>query len=110
MTYVIVREKEIRRPIRFEHRRFESLFAELVFVGVDQIGIAMSLQKFHDLEQRIRLDNVVVVEQSHPFPAGELESPIRRSRNTSVFSETRQGDAPIARGKVRQDAEQIRIG
>ena len=107
MANVIVGEKKVGRPIRFEHWRFEPIFRELVFVAIDQIG--MRLQKPHNLKKRIRLKHVVVVKKSDPFPAREIESPIRRSRNAFMFSESCQYDSPVAPGKIRQHPEQIEV-
>src|SRR5207249_8986304 len=109
MTYVIVREKKIGRPIRLKQRRFKTVFAELVFVGINQIGIGIRLQKLHDLEKCIRFEDIVVVKKSDPLPASQLESPIRRSRNPAMFSETSQDDAPVVCGKPRQCVEQVGI-
>ena len=51
MTDVIVGEKKVGRPIRFEHRRFEPAVAKLVFVGVNQIGIGMTSAKPSQFER-----------------------------------------------------------
>src|SRR5215468_1472743 len=105
MAHVIVGEKKIGRPIRLEHRRFETRLAELVLVAVNQIGIGMRLQNLHNLKERIWLQDIIVIEKSDPLPARERESAIRRSRNASVFSEARQDDPLVAPGKLRQNAQ-----
>jgi hypothetical protein len=69
----------------------------------------MHLESPHNLKERIRLEDIIVVKKSDPLSASEIESTIRRSRYTSVFSQVRQHDSPVAPREVRQDAEQVRI-
>ena len=51
-----------------------------------------------------------MVKKSDPLSASELESTIRRSGDTSVFSEVCEDDSPVAPRKIRQGAEQVRVG
>ena len=83
---------------------------KLIFVAVNQIDIGMHLQDAHNLKKRIRLENIIVVKKSDPLSASELESTIRRSGDTSVFSEVCEDDSPVAPRKIRQGAEQVRVG
>src|SRR5215217_6582035 len=73
MSYVIVRKKQIGRPIRLKHRRLKTIVAQLVLIGVNQVGIRMCLQKFCDLKKRIGLEHVIVIEKSEPLAAGERD-------------------------------------
>src|SRR4029434_7553086 len=109
MTDVIAGEEEIGRPIRLEHRGFKTIFDELVFIAVNQIDIAMHLQSLHNLKKRIRLEDIIVVKKSDPFPVSELESTIRRSRNACVSSKASQGNPTVAPGNVRQDAKKVGV-
>ena len=59
---------KIGRPIWLKQRSLETVFAELVVIGIYQISIRMGLQKFHNLEKRIGLDHVVMIEKSDPLP------------------------------------------
>ena len=77
MANVIVGKEKIGRPIRLKQRSLETIFAELVFIGINQISIRMGLQKFHNLKKRIGLDDVVMIEKSDPLPMGECQSLIR---------------------------------
>src|SRR5205085_3894416 len=76
MANVVAGEKIIRRPIGFENRRLEALLCQLVFIGIDQIGVPMVLEPFDVFEKRIGFENVVVVEKTDPFPFRELNSVI----------------------------------
>src|ERR1700757_156772 len=107
MPNVIVRKEKIGRPIWLKQRSLETVFAELVFIGIYQISIRVSLQKFHNLEKRVGLNDVVMIEKSHPLPAGECQSLIRRCRNAFMFSEVFQYDTPIARREYTQRTEQL---
>jgi hypothetical protein len=61
------------------------------------------------LKKRIRLENIIMVKKSDPLSASELKSTIRRRRDTSVFSQVREDDSPVAFREVRQGAEQVKI-
>ena len=67
MADVVTGKKIVRRPIRFENRRIEALLRELVFIGVNQIGIATILQPLHVVKKRIRLEEVIVIEEPNPL-------------------------------------------
>src|SRR5215475_1556290 len=110
MTNIIVGEKKIGRPIRLKQRRFKAVFSELVFIAVNEIGIGIRLQKVHNLKKRIWLEEIIMIEKRDPLSASELECTIRGSRDPSVLSQVRQDDSPVAPRKVRQDAEEIRVG
>src|SRR6266487_5276060 len=86
MANIIVRKEKIGRPIRLKQRSLEAAFAKLVFIRINQIGIRVGLQKFHNLEKRIGFDDVVMIEKRDPLPPGERESLIRCCRNSFMFS------------------------
>src|SRR6266508_5800893 len=109
MANVIVRKEKIGRPIRLKQRSFEAVFAKLVFIGINQIGIRLGLKKFHNLEKRIGFDDVIMIEKSDPLPAGERESLIRCCRNSFMFSRAFQDDTSITSGQQRQRLEQIGV-
>src|SRR5436309_15834057 len=109
MANVIVSKEKIGRPIWLEQGSLDAVFAELVFVGIIQIGIRMGLQKFHNLENRIGFDDVIMIEKSDPLPAGEPQSLIQCRRNAFMFSEAFQDDTLIVRGQQRQRSEQIGV-
>src|SRR5437763_16242940 len=60
---IIAGEKIIRRPIRFEDGRVETFFGQLVFVGIDQVRLAMFLEPSHVLKNRVRLEQIVVIQK-----------------------------------------------
>src|SRR6266567_994578 len=95
MAQVIVGKKKIWRPIRLKQRRLESIIAELVFVRINKIGIGIHLQELDDVEERIRFEEVVVIEKSDPIPAGERKSLIRCRGNAFVFKAC-HNNTPVA--------------
>src|SRR5882724_7674959 len=99
MANVIVGKEKIGRPIRLKQRSLETVFAKLVFIGINQISVRMGLQKFPNLEKRIGLDDVVMIEKSDPLPVGECQSQVRCCRNAFMFSGVFQYDTPIASGE-----------
>src|SRR6266511_4646421 len=109
MANVIVRKEKIGRPIRLKQRSLEAVFAKLVFIRINQIGIRVGLQKFHNLEKRIGFDDVVMIEKTDPLPAGKRESVIRCCRNSFMLSRALQDETPITSGQQRQRLEQIGI-
>src|SRR5205823_4638186 len=84
MTQIIVGEKQVGRPIWLKQRRLETVLAEFVFIGINQISVGMRLKMFHEVEKRFRFENVVMVEEGDPLPAGERESVVRRFGNAFV--------------------------
>ncbi len=76
MADVVAGKKIIRRPIGFKDRRIEALLRELVFIGVNQVGVAMVLEPFDVLEKRIRLEHIIVIEKADPFSFREGETAI----------------------------------
>src|SRR5262249_16059851 len=107
MANVIAGKEKIGRPIRLKQRRLETVVAQLVFIGVNQIDVRMRLQEFHNLEKSVRLDDVIMIEKRDPLTAGECQSLISSSRDALMLSERFQDDTPIAGGKQRQCTEQI---
>ena len=76
MADVVTGKKIIRRPIWFEDWRIEALFRELVFIGIDHVCVAMILKPFYILKKCVRLENIVVIEEAHPFAFGQGEASI----------------------------------
>ena len=109
MANVVVGKEKIGRPIRFKQRCLKAIFAKFVFIGINQIGIRMGLQEFHNLKKRIGFDDIIMIEKSNPFPMGKRESLIRGRRNASMFSETFQDNTPITSGQHGQRSEQIGV-
>ena len=72
------------------------MFRKLVFVGVDEIDIGMRLKQFRCLEKRIRLEQVVMIEQADPFALRFGKAAIGRHRNASVLLKANQTDARVA--------------
>src|ERR1044072_1910363 len=101
MANVIVRKEKVGRPIWLKQRSLEAVVAKLVFIGINQIGIRVALQEFHDVEKRVGFDDVIMIEKSDPFPAGKRESLIRCCRDSSMFSEALQGESPVTSGEQR---------
>src|SRR4026208_116205 len=106
MANVIVRKEKIGRPIWLEQGSLATVFAELVFIRINQISIRMGLQKFQNLEKRVRLNDVVMIEKSDPLPMGECQSLIRCCRDGFMFSEVFQYATPIASREYTQRTEQ----
>ena len=98
MANVIAGKVKVGRPIWLKQGSLEAVLAELVFIGINQIGIRMRLQEFHNLEKRVRLDDVIMIEKSDPLTAGEFQPLIRCCRNAFMLSETFEDDTPIAGG------------
>ena len=69
MSQVIVRSKKFRRPIRFQEWRRQFPIDDFVFVGINHIRFAIVLQKFNRPKQRVRLQQIVVIEQRDPVTA-----------------------------------------
>ena len=67
----------------------------------------MHLQEFRNVEKRIRLEDVVMIEKSDPLPAGECDCLVQRCRNSFMLSEAFQDDTPIASGQYRQRTQQV---
>src|SRR6266513_1458064 len=107
MAKVIVRKEKIGRPIWLKQWSLETVFAELVFIRINQVGIRMGLQKFHNLEKCIGFDDVIMIEKRDPLAAGKRESLIRCCRNSFMFSEALQTDTPISSCQERQRSEQV---
>ena len=68
MAEIVVGKKEIWRPIRLETRRIESFFCQFVFIGINQIGLAMVLEPFHILKKGIRLEQIIMIKKSQSTP------------------------------------------
>src|SRR5216117_850673 len=101
MPQIIAGEEEVGRPIWLKQRGLKASITELVFVGINQVGLRMVLQKFCDVEKRIGFEHVIVIDKSDPLSARECDSMIWRSRDPTVFSEARQYNALVARGDAR---------
>ena len=62
----------------------------------------MRLQKSHDLEKRVRLDQVIVIEKRDPFAASARQCSIRSRGNTFVFRRPIEDDTLVAGSQGRQ--------
>ena len=71
MADVVAGKKIVRRPVRLKNGRIEALFRELVFIGVNQVGVSMVLKPLYVLEERIRLEHIIMIEKADPLPFGQ---------------------------------------
>jgi len=85
VTKIIVGQKEIRRPIGFEEGGVETSFGQLVFVGIDQVGVRILQQLFHRLEKGIGFQQVVMIEEGHPFTLSCFKSDIGREGDAAIL-------------------------
>ena len=76
MADVVAGEKVVRRPVRLEDRRVETFVRQLVFIGVNQIGVAMILEPFSHLKKGVRLEHVIVIEEADPFTLRQCQAVI----------------------------------
>src|ERR1043166_877491 len=76
MTNVVVRNKEIRGPIRFEGGYLKTVLRELVFVRVNKIGIGMRLKKFDYVKQSVGFNEIIMIEHPTPFSPSHCERSI----------------------------------
>ena len=94
----------LRRPVGLEERaRVAPRAVDLVFVGVDVVGLGVGRERLVDQRQRVGVQLVVVVEQGDelaraPSPARRWRRRrCRRSRSRRVTA-----DAGVARGRARR--------
>src|SRR4030095_15196269 len=109
MANVIIRKEKIGRPIRFKQRSLEAVFTKFIFIRINQVGVRMGLQKFHNLKKRVGFDDVIMIEERDPLPASKRESLIRLCRDSFMFLEAFQNNTSIAGGQNRQRPKQIGV-
>ena len=64
MARVHARQERIGRPIGLEVRvRQAAAVVDLVFVGVDHVGVGMPFDEARDLEEGVRGEEIVVIEK-----------------------------------------------
>src|SRR5207248_876002 len=78
MPEIIVGGEKFRRPVRFQHGRGKAFIDYFIFVGINKVDFLVFLQEFGDTKERIRLEQVVMIQQSDPFASSKLESGIQR--------------------------------
>ena len=110
MTHVVVGEEKIRRPTGLKQRGFKAIFAEFVFVRIDQIGIGMRLQQLYNLEESVRLENIIMIEKNDPFTTRQRQPSVRCRRNSSMAPKRCGSDPPISHAQRRQSAHEIGSG
>ena len=76
MADVIAGQKIVGRPIRLKNGRIEASLGQFVFVRVNHIRVGMVLNPFYVLKKRIRLEEVIVIEESHPVTPCQRQAPI----------------------------------
>ena len=85
VTGVHAREEMLWRPVRLEEDVAPcALQIELVFVGVDDVGVGVRVEVADDFGQRIRRELVIVIEQRHEVPARQLQGQVRGNRDPAV--------------------------
>jgi hypothetical protein len=82
MRRVHPREKRVGTPVGLEVRidELSGRVVELILVGVDEIGIGMDVEQQRRFEERIRSQEVVVIEQTDEIPIRDVECGIGRTR------------------------------
>ena len=110
VTNVIVGEKKIGRPIGFEKGRVEADLGQFVFVGINEIGVGMRLEEFRGPIKRVRLEQVVVVEEADPFAGGGLDAEIGSGRNSPWRFESEEMDTPIGSLQAGEHVEGFLFG
>ena len=64
MPHVVETAEQVVVELRFERRTApDANLVDLVFIGVDQIGVGLSVQTLRDFEECRRITFVVVIEQ-----------------------------------------------
>ena len=90
----VLRQQQVRVPVRFEIRRKTPAFAvDLVFVGVNQIYLRVFGNGCSDFEKRVLGQHIVVVEKRDIATLCRFERRVRSSR-----------DVPVCRAMVDLDA------
>ena len=84
MAEVILRYEKFRRPIRFQHRRRQVSMDDLIFVGINNVRLAIGLQQFDRAKQSIGLEQIIVVEQRNPLALCQGQPSIQSRRNSAV--------------------------
>jgi hypothetical protein len=76
---IVGRQKEIRRPVRFEAGTSSVPFlVYLVFVGVDEVGLGMLLQNLYHLEESIWRQLVAVAQNAYELPGSQGQGCVRQ--------------------------------
>ena len=83
MADVVTGEKIVRRPVWLENGRVKALFRELVFIGIDQVCVSMILEPLYVVIERIRFENVIVIEKAHPITCRNGETVIGGGGNST---------------------------
>ena len=110
MTDVVVGEKKIGRPVRLKQRRLKTIFAQFVFVRVNQIDIGMRLQKLHNLEKSIRLENIIMIEKNDPLAAREGQSSVQCCGDALVALKRCETDPSIPHAQRGQSPQEVGSG
>src|SRR6266481_6418533 len=65
----------------------------------------MVLKPFHVLKKRVWLEEIVVIEESHPITRRERETTIRGGRNSAFFFVLGQNDPRVRRRQLGQGSK-----
>ena len=85
MGGIHVRQQQYRRPVRLELRRVAApVHVDLVVVAVDDVGVGMIRGVDRDFGERVRAQEIVVVEERQKLAARDRRGGIRRRRDSSV--------------------------
>ena len=102
---IIVGEQKVRRPIGLELGRGQTFLGDLVFVGKDEIGLRIALQVLHDLEERVRFEEIVVIEKADPIAPCACSSPeLEAAEMPPVLSRLHKHNSRVATARWRPAA------
>ncbi len=101
---VHAREKRIGVPVRLEERVGPlAVVVDLVFVGVEHVDVGHTIGGERALEERVRRQEIVVIEEAHELALRERQRRIARARDVAVLTSERELDAPLEAGVLLED-------
>ncbi len=109
MRGVHSRQERVGRPVRLEERlRPPSLIIDLVLVGVDHVGVRVLVEQQRVLEERVRCEHVVVIQQRYELAGRRSKCAVRRRGDVSVGLAKHQPHPVVALGVLFEHAPHVR--
>jgi hypothetical protein len=108
---VVLAEQQRRVPVGLEVvTEATAVLVDLVFVRVHVCEAGVLIEGAHRKEQRMRAQQIVVVEERDQLALGALERGVRRRGDAAVPPTPADLDALVARGVLRKRSPDVRGG